>query len=534
MAVLKSICLIIRRFSLLLLISILACSPQVPLSAEEGPTLTQNSVQLMLRDIVIVGSTVFSTEELAALTRPYLGRTYSLIELQGVIQSLVQAINQLYQDNGYLSSGSYFPRQDLTGGIIQIQVIEGGELEAIEITGLQRLQSSYIRERLASAGRAPLNLNRLQVALYRLQADPLIASIRGNLKPGRSPWLRKLAVEVQEAPALRLGGSFDNYESLAVGEQEMRLELKQLNLTGWGARFSAEYTLAEGLEKIYVDYTLPLNSEGSTLKMRYESGNSRIVTPPLDRFDLEGTTQKVGITWQLPFIQEIENNFTLGLTLDWQQNASSLLDRPFSVIPELEDSVSRITALRFDQQWVNRSPRRVLALRSEFSLGLDWLGATVLDNESGLDGRFFSWRGQFQWLESIPPNLTFTAQISGQISGDALLPGERFQVGGFYTVRGFDRNLRTGDSGLTVRVEPRYTPINDPDWGLLTAFVFFDFGLVSNNVLPVPPPDTLASLGVGWEWQWQPVRLRLDLALPLTDSLREQNILFQFQLFDTF
>ena len=370
--------------------------------------------------------------------------------------------------------------------------------------------------------------------MYLLQADPLIESIRGNLKPGSSPWLRKLAVEVREAPALGLGGSFDNYESLAVGEQEMRLEIKHLNLSGWGDRFSTEYTLAEGLEKIYVDYALPLNSEGSTLKIRYETGNSRIVTPPLDRFDLEGTTQKAGITWQFPFLQEIENNLILGLTLDWQQNASSLLDRPFSFIPELEDSVSRITALRFEQQWVNRRPRRVLALRSEFSLGVDWLGATVLENESGLDARFFSWRGQFQWLESISPNLTFTAQISGQLSGDALLPGERFQVGGFYTVRGFDRNLRTGDSGLTVRVEPRYTPINDPGWGVLTTFVFFDFGFVSNNALPIPPPDTLASLGVGWEWQWQPVKLRLDLALPLSDPLREQNILFQFQLFDTF
>jgi hemolysin activation/secretion protein len=171
-----------------------------------------------------------------------------------------------------------------------------------------------------------------------------------------------------------------------------------------------------------------------------------------------------------------------------------------------------------------------VAFRSEFSLGLDLFNATVLDNESGLDGRFFLWRGQFQWTELITNNLLFVAQLSGQWTGDVLLPGERFQVGGIYTVRGYDRNFLTGDRGLAARVEFRYTPVSDRHWGTLTLSPFFDFGASGDNLVSPLSPNPIASTGVSLQWQRDPFLLRLDYAEPLTETQHEQNLLFLFQL----
>ncbi|MBW4602830.1 MAG: hypothetical protein KME29_25500 [Calothrix sp. FI2-JRJ7] len=76
-----------------------------------------------------------------------------------------------------------------------------------------------------------------------------------------------------------------------------------------------------------------------------------------------------------------------------------LKDIPFSFSTGPEDGNSKVTVSRFSQDWINRTPSRVLAARSQFSLGIGALGATV--NDTGVDGRFMSWVGQFQWVQNL-------------------------------------------------------------------------------------------------------------------------------------
>jgi hemolysin activation/secretion protein len=515
--------LLLFSFWSLLVCPAFAQSPSLP----NNPTV--NRSKLKIREISIVGCTVFSNERLAALTKPYVGKTVELNELHVIIQSVVQAIDRLYAQEGYISSGAYFPPQDLSEGTIQIQVVEGS-LENLEINGLERLQDSYIRDRLLDATTPPLNVNRVQEALQRLQNNRLIASIYGEIAAGSSPHSRLLNVAVKETPPFSAAVQFDNYSSFTVGDLQGTTVLEHLNLLGWGDSALVQYNRTEGLEKFYTDYTIPLNSQDGTLKLSYEIGDSRIIIAPFNRFDLEGKTQKASLTWRQPIIQSNNNDLALSVGLDWQQNESFLLGQPFSFIQEVPDGTYRITALRLAQEWTHRSSRRVVALRSEFSLGLDLFDATVLDNESGLDGRFFLWRGQFQWTELITNTLLFVTQLSGQWTEDVLLPGERFQVGGIYTVRGYDRNFRTGDRGIAARVEFRYTPVSDRDWGTLTLSPFFDFGAIGDNLVSPLSPNPIASTGVSLQWQRNPFLLRLDYAEPLTETQHEQNLLFLFQL----
>jgi hypothetical protein len=56
--------------------------------------------------------------------------------------------------------------------------------------------------------------------------------------------------------------------------------------------------------------------------------------------------------------------------------------------------VAKVAAFRFSQEWLRRDINRVLAARSQFSLGLDAFNATI--NDTGTDGQFFAWLGQFQ------------------------------------------------------------------------------------------------------------------------------------------
>jgi hemolysin activation/secretion protein len=96
-----------------------------------------------------------------------------------------------------------------------------------------------------------------------------------------------------------------------------------------------------------------------------------------------------------PLFRSPRSEFAIGVGLDLRRSQTFLLDDiPFSFSEGPQDGQSKVTALRFFQDWVQRRPNQVLAARSQFSLGLNAFGATV--NERDPDGQFFSWLGQFQ------------------------------------------------------------------------------------------------------------------------------------------
>lgn len=87
----------------------------------------------------VIGSTVFSPEELNSVLAPFTNRSLSFAEL---FQAR-SAITQLYIERGYITSGALIPPQTLTGDVVKIQVVEGS-LEAINVNGTRRLDPDYV------------------------------------------------------------------------------------------------------------------------------------------------------------------------------------------------------------------------------------------------------------------------------------------------------------------------------------------------------------------------------------------------------
>jgi len=156
----------------------------------------------------------------------------------------------------------------------------------------------------------------------------------------------------------------------------------------------------------------------------------------------------------------------------------------------------------------------VLAARSQFSLGVDAFDATT--NNTGTDGRFFSWLGQFQWVQQLSPRTLLLTRFTAQLTGDSLLSLEKFSVGGLDTVRGYRQNQLVTDNGVVGSVELRFPPISN--YKAFQLAPFFDIGTAWNNRESDPSPNTLASLGLGLIWQpSRHLNLRLDYGIPLID-----------------
>ncbi len=493
---------------------------------QESPEVTfPSGDRFFIKKVEVLGNTVLE-DEIAKLIQPYENRSVTFEELL----ELRSAIIQLYIKNNYITSGAFLPNnQDLSSGTVKIQVVEG-EFERIEIGGLNRLREGYVRMRLERATSTPLNQQRLEEALQLLQLDPLIERVNAELTAGSTPGRNILRISLKEAPAFHSAIALENNQSPSIGSVQGSVQVSHNNLLGFGDRGSAQYGRTEGLELYDINYTIPINARNGALNFRYNNGDSRIIEREFRDIGIRSETQTYSLNFRQPITRTPNREFALSLGLDRRRSQTYILnDMPFSFTEGPEKGESKVTVIRFSQDWVKRDTRRVLAARSQFSLGIDAFDATI--NNTGTDGRFFSWLGQFQWVQQLSSRNLLVARIDAQLTPDSLLSLERFSIGGVDTVRGYRQNQLVADNGILGSVEVRIPLTSDPR--VVQLAPFFEIGTAWNNREIDPDPATIASLGLGLRWLiTSDLSLRLDYGIPLIsvgergNSLQENGLYF--------
>lgn len=496
-----------------------------PVDVDDLPADSLQGPSFVVQSINVLGSTVL-TDEIRAITSTYENREITLDDLF----VLRTELTELYIKKGYINSGAFLPaNQDLTDGTIDIQIVEG-IIESLEITGLHHVKKFYVRDRVSLGISSPFNQNELEEALQLLQLDPLFDRVDAQLLEGSAPGKGILNLKMTEANNVQVGISVNNYRSPSIGSEQINPYLSYTNLFGIGDRFTASYSFSRGLDTYDLGYTIPVNPTGGELDFRFSRGDSDIVQDDFAQLGIRSETFNLSAGFQQPLIRTPTTELSLGLAFDIRESRTFLLeDIPFSFSSGPDDGKSRVSVIRFSQNWVDRAPDRVLAARSQFSFGIDAFDATV--NEIGTDGRFFSWLGQLQWVQRLPSsNNILVTRLSTQLTPDSLLPLEQFSLGGISTVRGYRDNQLVTDNGVVGSLELRIPLFEDRTQLQFTPFI--EGGLGWNN-RDSSSAETLASVGVGLQWQIaERLGIRIDYGYPLIegedlgDSLQDSGIYF--------
>ncbi|NES03985.1 MAG: ShlB/FhaC/HecB family hemolysin secretion/activation protein [Okeania sp. SIO2F4] len=485
----------------------------VPSLSPQSPPL-QIPGKITVTQFAVIGSTVFSPTQLAEVLKPFTDRPISFAELL----EAQTTVTQLYFDQGYVTSGAFIPPQTLQDGTVVIEVIEG-QVEEIEISGLKRLNSSYISSRIESGLQTPLNQNQLFKYLQLLQLNPLIERLSANLTAGTRPGLSRLEVQVEETPAFFAQLSADNLRSPSVGTVRLQSQISHNNLTGFGDRFNVTYYRTEGSDTLDdLSYTLPINSKNGTISLRHRRTSSEIIEDPFNELDIDTSSQTYEMSFRQPIYQTPSTEIAIGLTGSVEESKTTLLDEPFpGSIGAEDDGEINISSLRFFQEYAFRSTTDVFVARSEFSLGINVFGATV--NNQAPDGRYFSWRGQAQYLRLLAPETVFLIRSDIQLAPRSLFPQEQFSLGGGLSVRGYRQDALLADNGMFISTEFRFPILRVRNWdAILQLTPFVDFGTVWNSNELELIEDTLSSVGVGLRFQvGTRFSAQLDLGIPLVD-----------------
>jgi hemolysin activation/secretion protein len=201
---------------------------------------------------------------------------------------------------------------------------------------------------------------------------------------------------------------------------------------------------------------------------------------------------------------------------------------------------SRVATLSLSQDWLQRSSSDVLAVRSEFAVGLKGWDTTI-PYDYGIDPNspepnYLLWRGDGQYVRQLAKDTLLIARGRVQVTHNPLPAVEQFGLGGLGSVQGYQSNSLLTDSGLFGAIELAVPVLRwQRGGGIVQLVPFAAFGSGWNSG-PAPQPEVnfLSSIGLGLQ-----VRLgdafygRLDYAQRLgeppyvvSDAWQDQALLF--------
>ncbi|WP_009632124.1 ShlB/FhaC/HecB family hemolysin secretion/activation protein [Synechocystis sp. PCC 7509] len=492
--------------------------PLIPTTPEPIPGEAPSTITV--KRFEVEGSTVFSAAEFAQVLAPYTNRPISFAE----VFNARAAVTQLYLERGYITSGALIPPQTLQDGVVKIQVVEGS-LEAINITGTKRLSPNYIRNRIAIGAGQPLNQQQLLAALQLLQLNPLIQNLVAELETGSRSGTSILEVNVVEAQPFHISIVADNARSPSVGSFRRQIQVNDANFLGLGDSLSLAYSNTDGSNSLDASYRLPLNPRDGTLSFSYGTSASKIIESPFNLLDINASSRYYELTLRQPIIQTPSQEFALGLTTARRESDALFLEGvqiPFPSSGADERGRTRVSVAQFFQDWTARNNNEIIAARSQFSLGIGALNSTINQNQP--DSRFFSWRGQGQWVKLLARDTLLLVRADVQLADRPLVPLEQFGLGGIKNVRGYRQDALLTDNGAFTSVELHLPIYRLRRQKLLLQLVpFVDIGTTWNNSSTVETgntsqSNTLASLGLGLRCQWgDDFTARLDWGIPVVE-----------------
>ncbi|TNF36541.1 MAG: ShlB/FhaC/HecB family hemolysin secretion/activation protein [Gammaproteobacteria bacterium] len=476
-------------------------APKPPES--RGPVITipevheqaaaSGGMTFLLAGVRFEGNTVIPSAELDALLAPMIGRDVALADLQ----SMASAIAAYYSAKGYLLVQAVLPPQKVSDGLVTFRVIEGfvdrvQVLESSAIVGDEQALAYFT----AVQNQAPLSRESLERPLLLLNRLEGI-SAQASLGPGEAPGSSTVGV-VLGGEQRRTGQFYaDNFGSASTGEARVGMEWSYPGLAGradW-LRVSLLTSEGSGIESGGLGYSLPLGTDGLSLDvdiehMTYSLGG------PFASLDAYGEANDGSIRLSYPL--ELTAH---GSTEVW----SSYRYRELRDVLDAVGDTNRRNIHRMDLG-VTRSGFDALG-GWNYAMFSYAAGELDLETASAKAGDVYGQEGFFSKAnllltrqQRLTGSLGLNLFLQGQYAWQNLDSGEKFSLGGPYSVRAYPVSELSGDHGWLAQWAVQWYANEQ-----VTLSLFSDRGWVRFNAdeLRGNPwtEQYLRSTGIGFDWQ---------------------------------
>lgn len=487
--------------------------------------------QVQVRSFQVQGNTLIDAAAVQAALAPHTGAR-SLADLQ----KAAQAVQALYVQAGWAAVVVYLPPQPVNDGVVTLNVVEG-KVGQVLVQGNQRLSPARVRAALPSLveGATP-RVRRIDAELQIANENPG-RSMAVLLGPGAAPGEVQATVKVDEQPVHRFSASLDNSGNSRTGRYRLGVGWQHADLTGHDDMFSINLqtspTEPSMVRVASAGYRWPLPGLRAAIDLfaaysNVDGGTQTIAAGDLS-FAGAGRIAGARMVWYLPRLGEFDQRLTTGLESRAYLNDCSVAGLPAGACGAAGESVSvQPLSVEWAAQQGGTTPMLfTVGLTQNLALGGSHGDQADFDAvRPGAPRRYTVLRAGAQGSMPVLDEARVAARFSLQHSGDALVAGEQFGLGGASSVRGYQERELSGDSGWQLSLEllsPRLGTDWLPSTTDLRLVAFADAGEVNNRggtaCRAAASRCRASAVGAGLRLGWGPVQLRADVAHALQDAI---------------
>lgn len=453
-----------------------------------------SSASFPIRQFVIDGNTLLTTERLLAELAPYVGDAKNADVLAQVRDSVLHA----YRVAGYQMVSVALPPSVPADGVVRLRVHET-RIGKVTVSGNEHFSEQGLRAALpALKEQESPSFLRLSRQLFLVNDNPS-RQVALAFSPGEGG-TADVAVKVADEPPLKMALSLDNTGTHATGRARATLLATHANLWDAGHEAAASYTTSPTnvgqVRQFGLSYMIPLPALGDRLHLSYIHSNTdagRVA----DLFNVAGQGTTVGLRYQhyMHRTAHVRHILELGVDDKHYENTIDFFGNDLGV-----DVDARPVSLsyQYSARNANISLAGSLGYAQNLSGGKRNDDATYDASRSGATASWNLWRAYLDYRTGAPSQWGYHAVLEGQYTNEALISGEQFGLGGARSVRGFPERDSSGDRGWRLSNEVLTPTLADQHRFL----GFIDGGRQSRvNVLPgEDSAESLMSYGLGWRW----------------------------------
>ena len=480
----------------------------------------------LLQKINFEGNTKIPSEELEKLGLEVLGEDVFFDELLEVCQK----VTNYYRAKGYLTSYATVPPQRIVDGVATIRIVES-KVGEMNIEGEKWTREWYLRHIIM--GKAGLregdvfNAKNLQRAMKEINKEDYVQVQTEVERQAEGDENTTITLNVRDRFPVNLNFSYDDYGRSYTGSQRVSFLVGMDNLTGLGDKIYGGTILSSGATGWMAGYSLPVSSYGTRLSFDFSDSHVRL-GGPYKNLNVKGNAQSYFFKLTQPIIQTAKSDLIFYTGYDYvnANTSANIAGNPLRLSNyNLNVWRSGLYGMTDDNygRWLGN-------LGVDFGMGGDGHGAIQ-------DTTFFKVTAGATRVQRLFGRSMGIVRVNGQYSPNKLFAAEQMQMGGPYTLRGYQPAELIGDYGVTGTVEYRF-PVPFLDRILpkvderLKLAVFYDWGwLGENGGIYNYPQQFLHSVGFGTyvnftDW----LTAQVGVGFPLGRDYNENTARFYFRV----